>query len=81
MFNIKRHLKFIMARCQLGNSDTDVYHKLYKGHTYDDLICLLCRTAQENVIHFVMLPCAKCFNSTRIRSAIIPQIPQSCFPT
>ena len=52
--NTERHLKFIMARFRLGISDTAVHHYRYKRHTNNDLICPLCRVAQETELQFVL---------------------------
>ena len=52
--NINRHLKFTMTRSRLGISDIVVHHCWYKRHADKDLICPLCRVAQETELHFVL---------------------------
>ena len=51
--NIDRHLKF-MTRFRFGISDIFVHYYRYKRHTNNDLICPLCRVAQETELHFVL---------------------------
>ena len=52
--NTDRHLKFIMTRFHLGISDIFVHYYRYKRHPDNDLICPLCRVAQEAELHFVL---------------------------
>ena len=47
------HLKFIMTRFRLGISDIFVHYYRHKRHIDNDLICPLCRVAQETELHFV----------------------------
>ena len=48
--NTDRHLKFIMTMFQLDISDIAVHHYQCKNN----LICPLCRVAQETELHFVL---------------------------
>ena len=48
--NVDRHLKFKLTSI----SDIAVHHCRYKRHTDKDLICPLCRVAQETELHFVL---------------------------
>ena len=64
-----RHLKFIMTRFRLCNSDIFVHHYRYKRHTDNDLICPLCRVAQETELHFVLC----CPVLRTLRAQFIPQ--------
>ena len=52
--NIDRNLKFIMTRFRLGISDIFVHYFRFKRHSDNDLICPLCRVAQETELHFVL---------------------------
>ena len=56
--NIDRHLKFTMTRFRLGISDI-------KRHTDNDLICPLCRVAQETELHFVL--CCPVLSTLRVQ--------------
>ena len=47
-------LTFIMTRFRLGISDIPVYYYWSKRHTDKDLICPLCRVAQETELYFVL---------------------------
>ncbi len=51
---IDKHLKIIITRFRLGISDIAVHHCRYKRHTDRELICPLCRVAQETELHFVL---------------------------
>ncbi len=63
--NIDRHLKFIMTRFRLGISGIFVHYYRYKRHTDNDLICPLCRVAQETELHFVL--CCPVLSALRVQ--------------
>ena len=53
--NTDRHLKFMLTLFQLGVLYIAVYHWQYKTkRTDNELICPLCRVAQETELHFVL---------------------------
>ena len=53
--NIDRHLRFLLTRFRLGISDIAVHQYRYKRHVMTDLLCPLCKTAEENEMHFVFI--------------------------
>ena len=63
--NIDRHLKFIMTRFRLGISGIFVHYYRYKRHTDNDLICPLCRVAQETELNFVL--CCPVLSALRVQ--------------
>ena len=62
--NVDRHLKFKLTSI----SDIAVHHCRYKRHTDKDLICPLCRVAQETELHFVLC----CSVLRTLRAQFIP---------
>ena len=67
---IDRHLKFKMAWFWLGIWEVFVHHYWYKRHTGNDLICPLCRVAQETELEFVQ--CCPVLRASRIRVKFVP---------
>ena len=53
--NIDRHLRFLLTRFRLGISDIAVHQYRYKRHDSADLLCPLCKIAEENEMHFVFI--------------------------
>ena len=68
MFNIDRHLKYIMTRFRLGVSDLNVHYYRYREFTDRVLICPLCKESKEDEIHFVLC----CPVLKEIRQTFIP---------
>ena len=76
--NIDRHLKFIMTKFRLGISDIAVHHCRYKRQTDKNLICPLCRVAQETELEFVQCcPVLRALRMSEICPIRILQISKS----
>jgi hypothetical protein len=52
--NIDKYLKSIMTKFRFGISDIAAHYLRYRQHCDRDLICPLCKKAQETEVHFVL---------------------------
>ena len=55
MINIDRHLRFILTRFRFGNSEIKVHMLRYKQANGNELTCPLCKEADEDEVHFVLV--------------------------
>ena len=53
--NMDRHLKWIMTRFRIGVSELAVHHYRYRFATKQQMLCPLCKTCEENELHFVLV--------------------------
>jgi len=60
-----RHIKTVVTRFRFGVSDLFVHYYRYKSGNNFDMICPLCRQAQENEVHFVL--CCTFLTDLRLR--------------
>ena len=59
------HLKIVTAKFRMGISDIALHFYRYKKHTELDLICPLCKNANEDDLHFLL--CCPVLNNLRER--------------
>jgi hypothetical protein len=63
LISVDRHLKCVMTRFRFGVTDLAVHFYRYRNHTHRDLLCPLCKEAEENEVHFVL--CCPFLNELR----------------
>ena len=54
MLNLNRHIRYTLTRFRFGVSDIKVHRSRFKLHNADELKCLLCLSAVDNEVHFVL---------------------------
>ena len=67
-FDMGLYLKHVTTKFRLGISDLTVHYYRYREHTYDNMICPLCKNDKEDEVHFVLC----CPATQKLREKYIP---------
>ena len=63
MLNFNIYIRYALTRFRFGVSDIKVHRSRYKLYNVDELKCLLCLSALDNEVHFVL--CCPAFEDLR----------------